>query len=124
MQELAFIAISSLLALLIVAMAALRGWDGWLALKRAELAHPTDSVPALGGMIEMAEDIFLKPARLGTPEYRGQLADVVRSPRYATVLGLLLEAKKQYLRGHIVTRQDGSVKAVWQRMKEWFLGNF
>jgi cell division protein FtsA len=76
------------------------------------------------GMIEMAEDIFLKPARLGTPEYRGQLADVVRSPRYATVLGLLLEAKKQYLRGHIVTRQDGSVKAVWQRMKEWFLGNF
>jgi cell division protein FtsA len=76
------------------------------------------------GMIEMAEDIFLRPARLGTPEYRGQLADVVRSPRYATVLGLLLEAKKQYLRGHIVTRQDGSVKAVWQRMKEWFLGNF
>jgi cell division protein FtsA len=76
------------------------------------------------GMVEMAEDIFLKPARLGTPDYRGQLADVVRSPRYATVLGLLLEAKKQYLRGHIVTRQDGSVKAVWQRMKEWVLGNF
>jgi cell division protein FtsA len=76
------------------------------------------------GMVEMAEDIFLKPARLGTPDYRGQLADVVRSPRYATVLGLLLEAKKQYLRGHIVTRQDGSVKAVLQRMKEWFLGNF
>ncbi|MGH8855374.1 MAG: cell division protein FtsA, partial [Telluria sp.] len=40
------------------------------------------------------------------------------------VLGLLLEAKKQYLRGHIVTRQDGSVKAVWQRMKEWIAGNF
>ena len=55
MQELAFIAISSLLALLIVAMAALRGWDGWLALKRAELAHPTDSGPALGGRIEMAD---------------------------------------------------------------------
>lgn len=76
------------------------------------------------GMVELAEDIFLKPARLGVPEYSGQLADVVRSPRYSTVLGLLLEAKKQYLRGHIVTRQDGSVKAVWQRMKEWFLGNF
>ncbi len=55
MQELAFIAISSLLALLIVAMAALRGWDGWLALKRAELAHPTDSVPIVGGRIEMAD---------------------------------------------------------------------
>ena len=53
-----------------------------------------------------------------------ELADVVRSPRYSTVLGLLQEAKKQYLRGYIVTRQEGSVKAVWQRMKEWFLGNF
>ena len=84
----------------------------------------TGGTSIMPGMAEMAEDIFLKPARLGTPDYRGQLADVVRSPRYATVLGLLLEAKKQYLRGHIVTRQDGSVKAVWQRMKEWFLGNF
>ena len=44
------------------------------------------------GMVEMAKT-FLKPARLGMPAYSGQLADVVRSPRYATVLGLLLEAK-------------------------------
>ena len=76
------------------------------------------------GMVELAEDIFLKPTRLGIPDYRGQLADVVRSPRYSTVLGLLLEAKKQYIRGHIVTRQEGSIMAAWQKMKEWFLGNF
>ncbi len=76
------------------------------------------------GMMELAEDIFLKPARVAVPEYSGQLADVVRSPRYATALGLLMEAKKQYLRGQVVTRQEGSVKAIWKRMKEWFLGNF
>jgi cell division protein FtsA len=76
------------------------------------------------GMLELAEDIFLKPARLGIPEYNGQLADVVKSPRYSTVLGLLMEAKRQYLRGQVVHRQGGSAKAVWQRMKEWFLGNF
>jgi len=76
------------------------------------------------GMIELAEDIFLKPARLGIPGYNGQLADVVRSPRYSTVLGLLLEAKKQYYRGHVVTQQEGSVKEVWRRMKDWFIGNF
>lgn len=76
------------------------------------------------GMIELAEDIFLKPARLGIPGYSGQLADVVRSPRYSTVLGLLLEAKKQYYRGHVVTQQEGSVKEVWRRMKDWFIGNF
>ena len=84
----------------------------------------TGGSSAMPGMVEMAEDIFLKPTRLGMPAYSGQLADVVRSPRYATVLGLLLEAKKQYLRGNLVTRQEGSAKAAWQRMKEWFLGNF
>ena len=76
------------------------------------------------GIAELAEDIFLKPARVGVPEYNGQLADVVRSPRYSTVLGLLTEAKRQYLRGQVVVRQGGSAKVVWQRMKEWFLGNF
>lgn len=76
------------------------------------------------GMMELAEDIFLKPARVGIPDYNGQLADVVKSPRYSTVLGLLLEAKQQYLRGQIVHRQASSASAVLQRMKEWFLGNF
>lgn len=76
------------------------------------------------GMVEMAEDVFLKQARVGVPQYRGQLADVVRSPRYSTVHGLLLEAKKQYLRGNVIQQQQGSAKAVWQRMKEWFMGNF
>lgn len=76
------------------------------------------------GMCELAEDIFLKPARVGEPDYNGQLTDVVRSPRYATVLGLLMEAKRQYLRGQVVTRHGGSAKALWEKMKEWFLGNF
>jgi cell division protein FtsA len=76
------------------------------------------------GMCELAEDIFLKAARVGEPDYQGQLADVVRSPRYATVLGLLMEAKRQYLRGQVVTRHGGSAKALWERMKEWFMGNF
>jgi len=84
----------------------------------------TGGTSMMPGMVELAEDIFLKPTRIGMPEYQGQLSDVVRSPRYATVLGLLLEAKKQYLRGHLVSRQEGSAKAVWQRMKEWFFGTF
>ncbi len=33
------------------------------------------------GMCELAEDVFLKPARVGVPDYSGQLADVVKSPR-------------------------------------------
>ena len=33
------------------------------------------------------------PVRIGVPHYAGALADMVRSPRYATVVGLLLEAR-------------------------------
>jgi cell division protein FtsA len=84
----------------------------------------TGGTAQLPGIAELAEDIFLKPARIGMPDYSGQLADVVRSPRYSTVLGLLIEAKRQYLRGQVVVRQGGSATAVWQRMKDWFLGNF
>jgi len=84
----------------------------------------TGGTSIMPGMAELAEDVFLKPTRIGMPGYQGQLSDVVRSPRYATVLGLLLEAKKQYLRGHLVSRQEGSAKAVWQRIKEWFFGTF
>jgi cell division ATPase FtsA len=39
-------------------------------------------------MVELGEDIFLKPVRIGVPEYAGGLADVVRNPRYSTAMGL------------------------------------
>ncbi len=76
------------------------------------------------GMAALAEGVFLQQARVGRPKYQGQLSDVVRSPRYATVLGLLLEAKRHHQRGSKVAHQQGSAKAIWQRMKEWFQGNF
>ena len=84
----------------------------------------TGGTAMMPGIAELAEEIFLKPVRLGIPQYNGQLADVVKSPRYSTAHGLLAEAKKQYLRGNVVTKQQGSTKALLQRMKEWFMGNF
>jgi cell division protein FtsA len=84
----------------------------------------TGGAALMPGMTELAEDVFVKQARVGIPEYQGQLADMVRSPRYSTAHGLLFEAKKQYLRGTVVTQQQGSAKAIWQRIKEWFVGNF
>ena len=78
----------------------------------------------LRGMAELGEDIFLKPVRIGVPGYSGGLADVVRTPRYATVLGLLEEARVQRQRGRKVAEQSGSFKETLRRMKDWFLGNF
>ncbi len=78
----------------------------------------------LPGMVELAEDIFLKPVRIGMPAYTGGLADVVRSPRYSTGVGLLEEARMQRLRGRKVAEQSGSFKETLRRMREWFLGVF
>ena len=72
------------------------------------------------GMVELAEDVFLKPVRVAVPEYDGSLADVMRSPRFATVMGLLGEARMQRLRGRKFTQTSGSFKAILARMKEWF----
>lgn len=78
----------------------------------------------LPGMAELAEDIFLKPVRVGAPSYSGSLSDVVRTPRYATAMGLLEEARQQRLRGRKVAEQSGSFRDTIRRMKEWFFGSF
>jgi cell division protein FtsA len=84
----------------------------------------TGGTAMMPGMVELGEDMFLKPVRVGVPEYRGNLHEVVKSPRYATVMGLLQEGRVQRMRGRKVVVQSGSVKQVWTRMKEWFIGNF
>ncbi len=84
----------------------------------------TGGTADLPGVAELAEDIFLKPVRVGRPVYSGGLADVVRSTRYATAVGLLEEAKLQRLRGRKAAEQSGSFKETLRRMKDWFMGNF
>ena len=84
----------------------------------------TGGTSLLQGMVEIGEDVFLKPVRLGNPAYAGGLADVVRTPRFATAIGLLEEARLQRVRGKKVAEQSGSFKETLRRMREWFLGNF
>ncbi|AHB04236.1 cell division protein FtsA [Pandoraea pneumonica] len=84
----------------------------------------TGGAAMMPGMVELGEDIFLKPVRIGVPEYAGGLADVVRSPRYATAMGLLLEGRSQRMRGRKVAVQSGQANQVWTRMRDWFFSNF
>jgi cell division protein FtsA len=83
----------------------------------------TGGSSVMQGMVELGEEIFHMPVRIGVPRYSGGLADVVRNPRYATAVGLLLEGVTQTQQGRF-TRQNGSVRAVLGRMKEWFQRNF
>jgi cell division protein FtsA len=77
------------------------------------------------GAVELAEEVFHMPVRLGAPQYVKGLMDVVRNPIYATGVGLLL-----YGYENIVQRSQrgipisGSVGDLWSQMKSWFQGQF
>jgi cell division protein FtsA len=83
----------------------------------------TGGSSVMRGMVDLGEEIFHMPVRLGTPRYAGGLSDVVQHPRYATAIGLLLEGQSQTQRG-ILALQGGSFRQVMSRMKEWFQRNF
>ena len=74
------------------------------------------------GMVDLGEEIFHMPVRLGVPRYAGGLADVIRSPRYSTAMGLLFDGKARSERG-LYSRQGGSFRQVFARMREWFARN-
>lgn len=75
------------------------------------------------GAIELAEEVFHMPVRLGIPQHVSGLSDVVRNPIHATGVGLLLFGAQNISQGG--ERHLGAgVSSVWQRMKDWFQGNF
>ncbi len=84
----------------------------------------TGGTALLQGMVELGEEVFHMPVRVGIPEYVGGLADVVRSPRYATAVGLLFEGREQWLREQQSRVQGKGLGGVAGRMRDWFKANF
>ena len=75
------------------------------------------------GAIELAEEVFHVPVRLGIPQQVQGLADVVRNPIYSTGVGLLLYGRDNQLPA-VKRRPLGGAKTVLDRMRAWFQGNF
>jgi cell division protein FtsA len=73
------------------------------------------------GVVELAEEIFHMPVRIGMPQHVSGLVDVVQNPIYSTGVGLLLFGRKQMQEGFSPLRANGGL---WERMKSWFQGNF
>ena len=84
----------------------------------------TGGSSVMKGMVELGEEIFHMPVRVGAPSYMGGLADVVRSPRYSTAVGLLLEGREQFLRQELMRSQISGMQSVIERMKSWWKSNF
>ena len=86
----------------------------------------TGGSAVMPGMVELGEDIFLKPVRIGTPIYNGALADMVTQSRAAVVMGMLEDARQAQQRGYVATRSksDSAVRGVFGRIKDFIVGNF
>jgi cell division protein FtsA len=74
----------------------------------------------LPGIIELAEDIFNLPARLGYPSGVGGLTDVVNSPAFATGVGLVIYGLKKEPSRKFRIRDHNIFNRVVDRMKGWF----
>ena len=78
----------------------------------------------MSGLIELAEEVFHMPVRLGTPQYVIGMDEVMRNPVYATGVGLLIYARQNRFAKRPELRTPGGVKGAMLRMRSWFQGNF
>lgn len=77
------------------------------------------------GVVELAEEVFHLPVRLGLPQHVGGLVEVVRNPIHATGVGLLLFGNEGEMMNQSNTSRPASeFKGMLARMKSWFQGNF
>lgn len=76
------------------------------------------------GLVDLAEEVFHMPVRLGVPQSVMGLVDVVRNPIYATGVGLLLFGSQNRVQRAFEADFGRGVRGVWERMKSWFQGNF
>jgi len=81
----------------------------------------TGGAAVMPGMVELAEDVFMKPVRVAVPAYDGNLKDVMRDPRFSTVMGLLMQARRLHAHGRKAGQHTSRWRALWARVKEWFL---
>lgn len=82
-------------------------YDELFHLIQAELRHSgyadmlaagmvlTGGTSKMEGVVELAEEIFHMPVRIGMPQDVSGLSDIVRNPTYSTGVGLLLYGMKQ-----------------------------
>jgi cell division protein FtsA len=73
------------------------------------------------GLIELAEEIFHMPVRMGVPQNVTGLPEVVKNPIYSTGVGLLIYGREHQLYGRGVEYEG---VGLWSKIKNWFQGNF
>jgi cell division protein FtsA len=113
-------------------------YDELFTLVQAELRRSgfEDLVPAgvvlsggtskMEGVVELAEEIFHMPVRVGYPQAVQGLNDILRNPIYATSVGLLLYGAGHYQEAGTGSsgKASGTGESVFNRAKAWLQSNF
>ena len=84
----------------------------------------TGGTSKMEGVVELAEEIFHTPVRLGSPQDVEGLTDIVRNPIYSTGVGLLQYGLKQQTGGEIKASRSTQTAGFFTRTKDWFKNNF
>lgn len=112
-------------------------YDELFTLIQAELRRSgfEDMVPAgivltggtskMEGVVELAEEIFHMPVRVGSPHSIRGLTDIVRNPIYATGVGLLLYGNQHQADGYSVAARSSAMgDGLFGRFRSWIQSNF
>lgn len=74
------------------------------------------------GVVELAEEILHMPVRLGAPQHVTGLSEVVNNQIHATGVGLLIYGSRMDTPRHAGLVRGG--ETLWNRIKNWFQGEF
>ena len=113
-------------------------YDELFTLVQAELRRSgfEDMIPAgivltggtskMEGVVELAEEIFHMPVRVGYPQAVQGLNDIVRNPIYSTSVGLLQYGVDHQDEGGAAPagKASGSVEGLFSRLRNWIQSNF
>lgn len=84
----------------------------------------TGGASRIEGALELAEQVFQMPVRLGSPQNVTGMKEILNNPIYSTGVGLLHFGHQQREESVNEIKLGSSVKNIIAQMKSWFQGNF
>ena len=85
----------------------------------------TGGTSKMEGVVELAEEIFHMPVRIGAPQYARGMNDIIRNPIYATAVGLLVSGAKELQEGaQLAVNRQSKAGNVLGGLRDWFGRNF
>ncbi|WP_037585497.1 cell division protein FtsA [Stenoxybacter acetivorans] len=84
----------------------------------------TGGASLLPGMVDLAEDVFNLPVRIGVPSELGGVSERVRNPRFATAVGLLQAASGDFHYWGSMSKHNDETGSFFVKLRDWLKNTF